>query len=119
MVFKRLQILESGGLLHEVSGHRQITKFYVCHRYMYGLLKKKMQEIGASIYMEISQDEVEWLALVAFHKILFKKQSRYLELLSFLQARLRKPNFGSMNSCPHLSSAIDDQRSSMFKCIVY
>ncbi|CAK9192800.1 unnamed protein product [Sphagnum troendelagicum] len=88
-------------------------------RYMYGLLKQRMQATEANVHMALEVKEVEWLGLVAFLKMLQRKQSQYRILISLLQTRLHKSKYETMHSCPHLLSAVSDERSSMFKHIFY
>ena len=94
------------------------TLFFYCS-YMYGLLRKQMQEMEASVHFGMAKDEVKWLAVYAFQKVLCRKQSRYSELLVLMKNELDKPKYRSFGSCPHVSSAIDEKRSSMFKQIIY
>ncbi|KAH9575749.1 hypothetical protein CY35_01G126800 [Sphagnum magellanicum] len=61
-------------------------------RYMYGLLKQRMQATEANVHMALEVKEVEWLGLVAFLKMLQRKQSQYRILISLLQTRLHKSN---------------------------
>ncbi|KAL3695661.1 hypothetical protein R1sor_009737 [Riccia sorocarpa] len=104
------------------TGHNQ-TFFYeaICSttRYMYGLLRHRMETVGAKAAECFPFVELEWLGLVAFQKILNRKQSRYKVLLQALQSQLEAARFKRMTSCPHLSSAVDERRSSMFKYIKY
>ncbi|KAG6546743.1 hypothetical protein Mapa_011932 [Marchantia paleacea] len=88
-------------------------------RYMYGLLRHRMETVGAKAVEYFPFVELEWLAIVAFHRILKRKQSRYQMLLPALQIQLENPKYRKMTSCPHLSSATDEKRSSMFKYIKY
>ncbi|BBN17278.1 telomerase reverse transcriptase [Marchantia polymorpha subsp. ruderalis] len=88
-------------------------------RYMYGLLRHRMETVGAKAVEYFPFVELEWLAMVAFHRILKRKQSRYRMLLAALQIQLENPKYRKMTSCPHLSSATDEKRSSMFKYIKY
>jgi hypothetical protein len=78
-----------------------------------------MQEMEASVHFGVAKDEVKWLAVYAFQKVLCRKQARYSELLLLMKNELDKPKYRSFDSCPHLSSAIDKKRSSMFKKIIY
>ncbi|XP_024376582.1 telomerase reverse transcriptase isoform X5 [Physcomitrium patens] len=91
----------------------------VTSSYMHGLLRKQMQEMGASAHLGMTKDEMTWLALHAFLKVLHKKQSRYTELLFLIQERLGTPKYAPLSYCPHLASARDDNRSTMFKLIIY
>lgn len=87
--------------------------------YMHGLLRKQMQEVGDSMHLGVTKEEMTWLALHAFLKVLNKKQSRYGELLFLIQERLDVPKFRPLSQCPHLASARDESRSTMFKFIIY
>lgn len=78
-----------------------------------------METVGAKAVEYFPFVELEWLAMVAFHRILKRKQSRYRMLLAALQIQLENPKYRKMTSCPHLSSATDEKRSSMFKYIKY
>ena len=78
-----------------------------------------MQEMGDSVHLGATKDEMTWLALHAFLKVLKKKQSRYGELLFLIQERLDMPKYRVLSRCPHLASALDESRSSMFKFIIY
>jgi hypothetical protein len=82
-------------------------------------LKQRMQATEANVHMALEVKEVEWLGLVAFLKMLQRKQSQYRILISLLQTRLHKSKYETMHSCPHLLSAVSDERSSMFKHIFY
>jgi hypothetical protein len=86
---------------------------------MHGLLRKQMQEMGDSLDLGVTKEEMAWLALHAFLKVLIKKQSRYVELLSLIQERLDMPKYRFLSQCPHLASARDENRSTMFKLIIY
>ncbi|KAL2612832.1 hypothetical protein R1flu_024524 [Riccia fluitans] len=108
--------------LPRVTGDNQPFLYEVIRsttRYMYGLLRHRMETVGAEAAECFPYVELEWLGLVAFHKILKRKQSRYRLLLQGLHAQLESPRFRRMTSCPHLSSAVDERRSSMFKYIKY
>ncbi len=89
------------------------TLVFYCS-YMYGLLRKQMQEMEASVHLGMAKDEVKWLAVYAFQKVLCRKQSRYSELLVLMKNELDK-----LSPSTDLSSAIDKRRSSMFKQIIY
>ncbi|CAM6106019.1 unnamed protein product [Calypogeia fissa] len=88
-------------------------------RYMYGLLRHKMRSVGAEAEADFPYKELEWLAIIAFYRVLKRKQSRYPILLNMLRTKLQLPKYGNMRACPSLSSAIDEKRSSMFKFIKY
>lgn len=78
-----------------------------------------MQEVGDGMHLGVTKEEMTWLALHAFLKVLNKKQSRYAELLFLIQERLDVPKFKPLSQCPHLASALDESRSTMFKFIIY
>lgn len=78
-----------------------------------------MQEVGEGVHLGVTKEEMTCLALHAFLKVLNKKQSRYAELLFLIRERLDMPKFRSLSQCPHLVSARDESRSTMFKFIIY
>ncbi|CAM6098970.1 unnamed protein product [Calypogeia fissa] len=88
-------------------------------RYMYGLLRHKMRSVGSEAEADFPYKELEWLAMIAFYRVLKRKQSRYPILLNMLRTKLQLPKYANMRACPPLSSAIDEKRSSMFKFIKY
>ncbi|KAG0612718.1 hypothetical protein M758_6G047700 [Ceratodon purpureus] len=91
----------------------------VTSSYMHGLLRKQMQEMGDGLHLGVTKEEMTWLALHAFLKVLNKKQSRYVELLFLIQETLDMPKYRFLSQCPHLASARDENRSTMFKFIIY
>ncbi|KAJ7555272.1 hypothetical protein O6H91_05G029300 [Diphasiastrum complanatum] len=89
-------------------------------RFMYQLMKQKLLAVGGNCNkFLLKQQELEWLGIHAFHTVLLKKQSRYKELLLLLQSRFQADKYCHMAQHPHLLSAIDEKRSSMFKYIRY
>lgn len=92
-------------------------------RYMYKLVKQRMHNIGLKtssrpIFL-LQQKEMEWLGFSAYHKVLWRKQSRHRPLLSFLETKLRSPEYQDLVSSLDLQFAIEDCRSSMFWQIQY
>ncbi|OAY39391.1 telomerase reverse transcriptase isoform X4 [Manihot esculenta] len=105
--------------LHPISHLKIIGRSL---RYMYLLIKKKMRSANTGSYfhpvLQLAAEEVEWLGLNAFIKVLKRKQSRHKELLCMLNSKLlaHKIN-GTVSS--QLSYAVDSSHSSVMWKIKY
>ena len=90
---------------------------------MHSLLDHRTRKISSISQVKpiisLHAKEFEWLALCAFHQALVKKQSRYKELLSFIEEELQCHRYNEFRSAPAMTSALDPRRSSMFKYVVY
>lgn len=91
-------------------------------RYMYKLLKKQMHgiELTSNLHpiLNLKKEELVWLGLSAYVRVLRKKQSRYSKLLSLLSSNLQK--YGRMESTSvDLKYAVDDSHSSLIWKIKY
>lgn len=104
------------------SSSQVISTFVLFVRYMYLLIKKKMRSANTGSYfhpvLQLAAEEVEWLGLNAFIKVLKRKQSRHKELLCMLNSKLlaHKIN-GTVSS--QLSYAVDSSHSSVMWKIKY
>ncbi|XP_021655586.2 telomerase reverse transcriptase [Hevea brasiliensis] len=91
-------------------------------RYMYMLIKKRMLSANTGSHfhtvLQLAAEEVEWLGLNAFIKVLKRKQSQHKELLCMLKSKLlaHKIN-GTVSS--QLSYAVDSSHSSVMWKIKY
>lgn len=65
----------------------------------------------------ISACHIRWLSLVAFHRVLSRKQARYTAVLRALDAHLRQPPFCHLNE--QLASVVDPAKSAVFDDIIY
>ncbi|KAK1312449.1 Telomerase reverse transcriptase [Acorus calamus] len=86
-------------------------------RYMYKLIKKRMysMKVGSNIHpiLRLKREEVEWLGLSAYIRVLRRKQSRHAKLLLLL--RSKSETYGrEIHDSSHTRYAIDDSHSSMF-----
>ncbi|XP_057849916.2 telomerase reverse transcriptase isoform X5 [Cryptomeria japonica] len=92
-------------------------------RYMYKLVKKRMHNIGVKSSIRpifsLQQKEIEWLGLYAYRKALQRKQSRYRQLISFLEVKLHSLKYQDLVESIELHFAVDDCHSSMFWQIKY
>lgn len=92
-------------------------------RYMYKLLKQRMHSIGLKSssrpIFSLQRKEMEWLGFSAYHKVLWRKQSRYRPLLSLLETKLHSLEYQNLVASLDLQFAVDDSRSSMFWQIQY
>ncbi|XXG76954.1 hypothetical protein AAC387_Pa08g1206 [Persea americana] len=91
-------------------------------RYMYKVLKKQMHgiELTSDLHpiLNLKKEELVWLGLSAYVRVLRKKQSRYSKLLSLLRSNLR--TYGRMESTSvDLKYAVDDSHSSLIWKIKY
>lgn len=89
---------------------------------MYKLLKKRMHgiELTSNLHpiLKLKKEELEWLGLSAYVRVLRKKQSRYPKLLSLLRSNLE--TYGRMQSTSgDLKYAVDDSHSSLLWKIKY
>ncbi len=65
----------------------------------------------------ISACHIRWLSLVAFHRVLSRKQARYRAVLRALEAELRQLPFCHLRD--QLASVIDPVKSAVFEDIIY
>lgn len=65
----------------------------------------------------ISACHIRWLSLVAFHRVLSRKQARYRAVLKALEADLRQLHFAHLRE--QLASVIDPAKSAVFDEIIY
>ncbi|XP_010257254.1 PREDICTED: telomerase reverse transcriptase isoform X2 [Nelumbo nucifera] len=91
-------------------------------RFMYNLIKKRVHSVhlGLSFHpiLQLNREEVEWLGLTAYIRVLRRKQSRHIELLSLLRSKLVTCEItGSASS--ELKYAVDDLHSSLFWNLKY
>ncbi|CAH2042959.1 unnamed protein product [Thlaspi arvense] len=66
---------------------------------------------------QVERGEFEWLGLVAYTRILKRKQSRHKKLLSLLKAKLIAHEAKTTSSA--MKYAVDDSHSSVFWKIRY
>ncbi|XP_024531883.1 telomerase reverse transcriptase-like isoform X1 [Selaginella moellendorffii] len=85
-------------------------------RYTFRLIRQRMQAVGSGKVLSRAK-EMEWLGWAAFHKVLSKKQSTHKRLLLLIQRELKLDKYKHYRSAPHMLSATDETRSSMFKTI--
>ena len=92
-------------------------------RYMHSLLEHRTRKISSLSQVKpivaLHLDELEWLALHAFHRALVQKQSRYKGLLRLIEEKVKARRYNGFHLSPAMVSAVDARRSSMFKYIVY
>lgn len=91
-------------------------------RYMQNLIKRRMQSIrhdpGFRPKFEVPKEEIEWLGLTAFVRVLKRKHSSNHDLLSRLRSKLMRHKVG-MNMSSALRYAVDDSHSSLLWKIKY
>ncbi|XAR63441.1 RNA-directed DNA polymerase [Bertholletia excelsa] len=106
--------------------HQLDIKWYIVSiersiRYMYKLIKKRMHfvEFDSTFrpIFQVERGEFEWLGLVAYTRILKRKQSRHKKLLSLLKAKLIAHEAKTTSSA--MKYAVDDSHSSVFWKIRY
>ncbi|XP_065869948.1 telomerase reverse transcriptase [Euphorbia lathyris] len=92
-------------------------------RYMYMLIKKMMCSRRTSCdfkpILELEEEEVEWLGLNAFIKVLKRKQSRHGKLLDLLKLKLLVHKINGNNVSSQLKYAVDSSHSSAMWKIKY
>lgn len=54
----------------------------------------------------VSQTQVEWLALTAFHFVLHSKQAKYLDVLAWLDTRIQALRDKKGKKCTHLMEVV-------------
>lgn len=91
--------------------------------YMHSLLLHRAEKLSTNTKVKplflLHANEVDWLALCAFRKVLLKKHSRYTRLLSLIERECQSHKYDGLSTTPFVVSALDDRRSSMFKYIIY
>ncbi|XP_042506582.1 telomerase reverse transcriptase isoform X2 [Macadamia integrifolia] len=91
-------------------------------RYVHKLIWRTMHSIslGSNFHpiLHLEKEEVEWLGLHAYIRVLNRKQSRHRELLSLLRSKLMM-NVIMDRTSAQLIYAIDDSHSSVFWKIKY
>ncbi|XP_057499011.1 telomerase reverse transcriptase isoform X2 [Actinidia eriantha] len=91
-------------------------------RYMRKLIKRRMHsmDLGSTFHpiFQVERGEFEWLGLVAYARVLKRKQSRHKELLSLLRSKLIAHEEAESASSV-LKSAVDDSHSSIIWKIRY
>ncbi|XP_078182261.1 telomerase reverse transcriptase-like [Carex rostrata] len=91
-------------------------------RSMYNLIFKRVRDaetcFGICAVLRLKMNEIIWLGLFAFYRILKKKQSRHKDLLLLLRKNIEKHDILSRTSY-HLQYAVDSSHSSMFWKIKY
>ncbi|GFY92244.1 telomerase reverse transcriptase [Actinidia rufa] len=91
-------------------------------RYMRKLIKRRMHsmDLGSTFrpIFQVERGEFEWLGLVAYARVLKRKQSRHKELLSLLRSKLIAHEEAESASSV-LKSAVDDSHSSIIWKIRY
>ncbi|XP_074309417.1 telomerase reverse transcriptase isoform X3 [Silene latifolia] len=85
-------------------------------RYMQKLMKRRMFKVKSTVLL-VSKQEIQWLGLTAYIRVLNRKKSRHKELLSLLRPKL-KP-FSRIGGSPELQYAVDDSHSSLLWKIKY
>lgn len=89
---------------------------------MNNLIRKRMNatHLDSNLHpvLELKNNEVKWLGLTAFIKVLKRKELRHKELLSLLKNQLQKYEWPN-NASPALKYAIDDSHSSLIWKIRY
>ncbi|KAL9242093.1 hypothetical protein vseg_016128 [Gypsophila vaccaria] len=90
-------------------------------RYMYKLMKRRIFKVVSSSvsqpFIQVSKQEVQWLGLTAYIRVLSRKKSRHKELLRFL--RLKLARFSCIGGSTELKYAVDDYHSSVLWEIKY
>lgn len=89
--------------------------------YMVGLVRSRVRlarvRLGLDCRCDVSRCHVRWLGLVAFARVLRRKQAAYGPVLSALEEELRRPAYARL---PHqLAEAVRRDRSSVFEEIVF
>ncbi|KAJ9563465.1 hypothetical protein OSB04_008625 [Centaurea solstitialis] len=91
-------------------------------RFMYKLMKRRVYSVDVDpslrAILQVKRREVEWVGLTAYVQVLERKQSRYKELLSLLNSRLKSWNEEGRVS-PALKFAVDKCNSSVLWKIKY
>ena len=91
-------------------------------RYMRKLIKRRMHSMDLSStfrpIFQVEGGEFEWLGLVAYSRVLKRKQSRHKALLSLLRSKLIAHEEAESASYA-LKSAVDDSHSSIIWKIRY
>lgn len=90
-------------------------------RYMYKLMKRRMYKVDCepdyNQVLQVGKNEVIWLGLMAYIRVLSKKKSRYMELLRLLRTKLAAISHVGCSS--KLKYAVDDSHSSYLWKIKY
>lgn len=68
--------------------------------------------------LKLENDEVEWLGLVAYARVLKRKQTMHKQLLASISSQLLKNRISGSIS-PELSYAVDDRHSSVIWKVKY
>lgn len=83
---------------------------------MHKLIKRRMHSLpvncGFRPIFEVGKEEIKWLGLTAFNRVLMRKQSRYRELLFLLRSKLTAHEEAN-NASSVLRYAVDDAHSSL------
>ncbi|KAL3537415.1 hypothetical protein ACH5RR_000781 [Cinchona calisaya] len=91
-------------------------------RYMCKLIKRRMHTLhlncGFRPIFQVGKEEIKWLGLTAFSRVLTRKQSRYRELLLLLRSKLTA-HCKANNISSALRYAVDDAHSSLLWKIKY
>ncbi|XP_048128280.1 telomerase reverse transcriptase isoform X7 [Rhodamnia argentea] len=91
-------------------------------RHMFSLIKKRMRtgHLVPSLrpVLQLEEGEVEWLGLVAYIRVLERKQSRHKGLLSHLKSKFSK-HWINRDVSPQLKHAVDGSHSSSLWQIEY
>ncbi|OWM83257.1 hypothetical protein CDL15_Pgr012738 [Punica granatum] len=90
-------------------------------RYMTKLIHRRMRTRylpNIRPVLELKKGEVEWLGLVAYVRVLKRKQSLHKQLLASLRSRLLKHRISGSIS-PELSYAVDSRHSSVIWKVQY
>ncbi|XP_071931682.1 telomerase reverse transcriptase-like isoform X2 [Coffea arabica] len=89
-------------------------------RYMHKLIRRRMNSLhlncGFRPIFEVGKEEIKWLGLTAFDRVLTRKQTRYRELLLLLRSKL---NMEANSRSSPLQYAVDDAHSSLLWKIKY
>ncbi|WCJ18136.1 telomerase reverse transcriptase [Euphorbia peplus] len=92
-------------------------------RFMYTQIKRTMDSIQTCSdfqpVLQLERDEVVWLGLNAFIKVLKRKQSRHRELLGLLNKKLGVHKINESNASSELKYAVDSSHSSVMWKIKY
>ncbi|XP_021744999.1 telomerase reverse transcriptase-like isoform X2 [Chenopodium quinoa] len=90
-------------------------------RYMYRLMKRRMYKVNyepdCNQVLKVAKQEVIWLGLTAYIRVLSKKKSRHIFLLRLLRAKLAA--ISNVRISSGLKYAVDDSHSSFLWKIKY
>ncbi|GLI71540.1 hypothetical protein VaNZ11_016772 [Volvox africanus] len=75
------------------------------------------RRFGPGCRCDVSSCHVRWLGLVAFRRVLFRKQSRYRVVLSCLDKQLAAPSFAALPR--QLAEVVSEEANAVFNDVLY